>query len=249
MTTAIAEGRRLRLEVDGIEEPFLVDPLPARRGRALTDEFIRAAIGARTIAGSEAIFIESIGPLNYIRISGNYVDEFDTDGVYLRTWTPDGETVREDLVGTEGPIARPDGALDTDGAKFAKFAEREALPGEATIQGEAIRQEEGEQLALSAFYWQTVVGMEAVAAFLGENGGTAGSLKALALLQTRLGLSPTVTSRSRGMESLIAEGASSQTSDTPTSSGSVHLPVPPGDRPAKGSRSDPNQGRRRWGRR
>lgn len=208
MTTATTEGRRLRLAVEGIPEPFLVDPLPAKRGRFLTDEFIAAATMQRTVAQSEQIFIEAIGPANYSRIAGQYVHEFH-EGEYFATWAPDG------LVELPADYPRP---VAPEGLRY--------LASETDdFEGEAIRQEEAEALCLCAFYWQTVVGMEAVREFVDSGEGTAGSLKALGLLQTRLGLSTSASSRSRGMESLISGAGSEETPVTATSFGSVRLPA------------------------
>lgn len=215
MTTATTEGRRLVLRVDGIDEPFLVDPLPAKRGRALTELFARAS--RSKITGEElpemdleTIFIESLGPANYSRMTGLYVDEFDAEGDYVRTHTQFAAEVlpsHADMMGT------------------ARFIARERMAGEAELDGEPIRQEECESLALCAFYWQSVVGIEAVNAFIGAGEGLEGSLKALNLLSIRIGISPSTNSSSQVMESLIQEESSRGTNGTSNSSGSVRLPA------------------------
>jgi len=210
MTTATQQGRQLRLTVDGIDEPFLIDPLSAKRGKYLTERFIRASLGQMTQAEAEEIFIESLGASNYSRMSGYYVDEYHPGGRYAQTWTPEGAVIRDP--GDDETIT-------------AKFIAREAVGDEPELEGEPIRQEESEALALAAFYWQTVVGMEAVDAFLNEGGGTNGSLKALTLLQIRLGLSRQPLSSSPVMENLIQEASSKATPAIQNSSASVRLPA------------------------
>lgn len=201
----------------------MVDPLSARRGRMLTEEFLQAALGQRDIQQAEEIFIECFGPANYSRAAGSFVDEFNpATGEHVRTWGPDGEI--------DGPRAED---LEVPGLRFGV---REGDGPEV----DPIRQEEIEALALCAFYWQTVVGMEAVQAFIAEGEGTTGSLKALALLQTRLGLSTSVNSRSRGMESLIQrQDDSAATTGTGNSFATVRLPADrrPPRNPLKRARS------------
>lgn len=214
MTTATTEGRRLVLAVDGIDEPFLVDPVPARRGRYLTEQFVSAALQRLAPDETEAIFIESINPDNYSRMSGFIVDEFDNEGEYVRSWNPDGDYVRDNYAPQFPERTHP-----------VRYRAREAVAGELESDGEAIRQEECESLCLCAFYWQTVVGMEAVNAFIQGGEGQAGSLKAMSLLQIRLGFSNTPNSSSAVMASLIQQEASSVgTSDTRNSSALERLP-------------------------
>lgn len=241
MTKATQEGRELLLAVDGIESPFRVQPLTARRGKILTEAFIRASVGALTAAETEAIFIESMGPQNYSRATGLYIDEFDitggpeAGGPYVQTWSPDGAIFHEALKDTSSlDIQEMDLGVDGSGDPLvatrphvSKFKGREFVPsaGEAELDGEPIRQEEVEALALCAFYWQTVVGIEAVNAFIEGGEGTTGSLKALSLLQTRLGLSPSTTSRSSALENLIQSRAGSPNTAIPQAGGkSVRLP-------------------------
>jgi len=72
-----------------------------------------------------------------------------------------------------------------------------------------LSQAEGEELLIKAFMWQTIVGMDGLKAFDEGNGGTAGALKAIRLLQMRLGLLPSTTSRS------TASANQTQQADTP----------------------------------
>ncbi|MDJ0323167.1 hypothetical protein QMG61_05240 [Cryobacterium sp. PH31-AA6] len=72
---------------------------------------------------------------------------------------------------------------------------------------ERIREElslhEAESVLLPAFYWQTVLGLDGVNAYISGGEGLAGSKKALELLILTLGISPTQTAPSTALESLI----------------------------------------------
>jgi hypothetical protein len=213
MTTATRDGRRLRIEVDGLERPFLIDPIAAYRGRYLTDLFILGALGQLTGAQAEAIFIESLGPANYARAAGFYVEQYgdgeDDRGRYVCTWGPEGRLddapAREDL--------RPAEEGDETPSLFGlRYVARTPLPPELVNPDDTLRQEEVEELALLAFYWQTVAGMEAVEAFLAEEDGISGSVKAMTLLQSRLAISPSRTSRRSGSASRTQQGGSDGTS-------------------------------------
>ena len=214
MTKATTEGRQLVLTVEGIDTPFRVDPLPAKRGKYLTEQFILVSLGQGTIQAGESIFIESFGPANYSRMSGLYVDEFDRDGAYLQTWGPDG-THTIDWAEAKFP----------DGFTPGKFLARDEILDEEPLDGEPIREEEGQSLALCAFYWQSIVGMEAVKAFIEEGEGTTGSLKALGLLRIRLGASLQQSLSSMATENSTQQATSSKTSDTGNLSATVRLPA------------------------
>lgn len=174
----------LRLEVEGIGDAFVVAPLAAKRGKALTEAFIEAAIGNGSEIRTAQIFIEAFGPANYSRMSGSYVDEYDDAGAPLRTHGPNG------VEGDTMPPAQEPIAL---GVRFVERAGDD-------LGGEAIRQEEAEALCLAAFYWQTVVGIEGVQQFLDEGATATASLKILNLLLFRLGISPSPTSQSSALE-------------------------------------------------
>lgn len=66
-----------------------------------------------------------------------------------------------------------------------------------------LRTTEGESVLLPAFFWQTVLGMAGVNAYIDGGEGVAGGVKALWALVSRLGLSPTKTSPSSALENLI----------------------------------------------
>jgi len=234
MTTATTEGRSLVLTVEGLD-PFRVEPLAAKRGRRLTEMFVEAITERMLPVGAEAIFIECIGAMNYARFAGMYVDEYDPAGVYARTWDDEGSEIRESLAGSTAPPEYP------DGSGHVRFVAREALEGEPELDGDAIRQEEAESLTLCAFYWQTVVGMEAVRAFLDAGEGSHGSLKALALLQSRMGISRPPTSHSSASASQTQQGDSSDTSTRSGGGTSVRLPA---DRRSPLGMRRPSKGRR-----
>ncbi len=163
---ATPDGRNLRLHVaEGIDD-FIVLPLPARRGKALSEAFLRIAMSRfsnelnlepLTMAEMEATFVEAIGVDNYERAAGVLIDP--------DTFQPVAEL----------PEDHPDYRLTPD--------------------GEAIRQEELQQLFQAAFYWQSVVGMKGVQALLE---GEEGQGKALAQLLVMLGLSLSPTSPNSG---------------------------------------------------
>lgn len=222
MTTAIAEGRDLHLGVQGIERPFVVHPLPARRGKQLTDVFVQIAVQGPASVGADAamkesIFIEAFGPENYAR-AGSGIVELTLDGEILATWIPDAE---QDL--TSVPPVNPDPSIIF--RRGGDLSMREPRDDEPPAWGESIRHEEIEALALAAFYWQTVVGMEAVQAFLEAGEGQAGSLKALGLLLSRRGLSIRTNSSDSGSASSTQQAGSTGTTATAPRSAIEQLPA------------------------
>ena len=216
--TATERGRDLVLTVEGIADEFVVHPLPARRGRYLTEQFIRASLGQSSAQSSEALFVESLGPALYSLLAGLYVDEYDTAGEYVATHSPTAQIVAE---GLRGSVCTP-----TD----LRYGTRDPIEGEPELNPPALRQEEVEALALAAFYWQTVVGMEAVTRFVEAGGGQAGSLKALSLLQIRLGLSNPRGSLPTGTGSPTQQVDLGAMNDTENSFASV---PPPANRQAR----------------
>lgn len=62
---------------------------------------------------------------------------------------------------------------------------------------------EAEGVLLPAFYWQTILGIDGVNAFISGGEGLAGAKKALMLLIWTLGISPTVTAPSTALATLI----------------------------------------------
>lgn len=137
MITTTLSGRNLAIRVDGIEEPFLVPPLPGVKGQELTETFLRISAGQLAPGGMEQVLIDSVGEAVYARVKGE------------------------------------------------------------------LSLSEGESVLLPAFYWQTVLGINGVNAYIAGGEGMAGAKKALELLIWTLGISPTQTAPSTALESLI----------------------------------------------
>lgn len=78
-----------------------------------------------------------------------------------------------------------DGAV-RDGDRWVPVAESEQTNFNRI--GDELSQEEAEQILMPAFFWQTVLGVDGVNAYLGAGGGLAGTLKATGALSRRLGL-------------------------------------------------------------
>jgi hypothetical protein len=135
--TATTKGRDLVLQVDFIDEPFVITPLGGRAGQELTDRFLNIAAGKLPPLGMDAVLAGAVGPAIY-------------------------ERVREQLTLNEA-----------------------------------------ESVLLPAFYWQTVLGIDGVNAFISGGEGMAGAKKGLELLLLTLGISPTQTGPSGALETLI----------------------------------------------
>jgi hypothetical protein len=85
---------------------------------------------------------------------------------------------------------------------------------------------EGENVLLPAFYWQTVLGLDGVNAFISGGEGLAGAKKALELLILTLGISPSQTSPSTALETLIPKlGRTTPTTTPPTGKTVDKLPL------------------------
>ncbi|GGD33080.1 hypothetical protein GCM10010915_11820 [Microbacterium faecale] len=78
-----------------------------------------------------------------------------------------------------------------------------------------LRLGEAESILLPAFFWQTILGITGVNAYIEGGEGIAGGVKALWALVARLGVSPLQTSPSSALESLIRL-ASTPTTTSPT---------------------------------
>lgn len=88
-----------------------------------------------------------------------------------------------------------------------------------------LRLGEAESVLLPAFFWQTVVGIAGVRAFIEGGEGVAGGIKALWALVARLGISPSKTSHSSALDDLIRLAATPSTSSP--QSGKPRAPRPP----------------------
>lgn len=93
------------------------------------------------------------------------------------------------------------------------------LPADERVNGNRMGVElsliETEHVAQCAFFWQTVLGMAGVNAYIEAGGGVAGGSKALWALVVRLGISPSTTSPSSALESLISLASTPTTSTHP----------------------------------
>lgn len=72
---------------------------------------------------------------------------------------------------------------------------------------ELLTQPEGEELLLKAFMWQTIIGMDGIAAFDEAGGGVAGAVKSIRLLTARSGLLPSMTSPNSALGNQIQQAA------------------------------------------
>lgn len=132
-------GRDLQLAFDGVDDPFIIHPLPGNAGQQITRTYLKAAEGK----GGE-----------------NFPDalRMALDGARKNAITGDWERL-------------PD----------------EECPNWQRI-GNELSQSEGELIVMPAFFWQTILGMDGVAAYVEGGEGIAGTLKAQKALLTRLGL-------------------------------------------------------------
>lgn len=136
--TAEKVGRNLHLKFEGVEEPFIIKPLPGRAGIAITD--------------------------TYLAISG-------------------GENRAQDL--TQALQIAVDGAV-RDGDRWVPVPEDQQTNFNRI--GEELSQDEAESILMPAFFWQTILGMDGVKAYLEGGEGLSGTLKATGALSRRLGL-------------------------------------------------------------
>lgn len=166
MTTARQVARDLIITVEGVE-PFTVRPLPGRRGKELTDLFLRMATR------------QGMPP--------------ETTMEQVLAWSVNGVDENGDWI-TVGPNS-------------------ERLENTLTLH-------ESEDVYNAAFYWSTVLGIDGVNTYLAHGGGLTGSVKALEALALTLGISPSMTSPSSELESLIRQ-ASTPSTGTPNGSGTL----------------------------
>lgn len=83
--------------------------------------------------------------------------------------------------------------------------------------GKELSTAETEDVAMAAFFWQTILGLSGVNIYLEGGGGVAGHTKALTAMVQRLGLSPLLTSPSSALEDLIQLQANTPNTSTPQS--------------------------------
>ena len=136
--TAEKVGRNLHLKFEGVEEPFIIKPLPGRAGIAITD--------------------------TYLAITG-------------------GENRAQDL--TQALQIAVDGAV-RDGDRWVPVPEDQQTNFNRI--GDELSQDEAESILMPAFFWQTILGMDGVKAYLEGGEGLSGTLRATGALSRRLGL-------------------------------------------------------------
>jgi hypothetical protein len=163
--TAAQQGRDLHLQIEGVEAPFVIHPLPGRAGMQITETYLNGAIGG---------------------------------------------TSNEEI--TDALAIALDGAVKVDDI-WVPVAEKDRINGNRM--GDELSLTETEHVAQCAFFWQTVLGVAGVNAYIEDGGGVAGGSKALWALAMRLGLSPSRTSPSSALETLI-QLANTPTTSTPT---------------------------------
>lgn len=121
-----------------------------------------------------------------------------------------GETSNEEI--TDALAIAMDGAVK-DGDLWVPVPEEDRINSNRV--GDELSLTETEHIAQCAFFWQTVLGVTGVNAYIEDGGGIAGGSKALWALVMRLGLSPTKTSPSSALETLIQLQGSTPTTSTP----------------------------------
>lgn len=133
-------GRNLHLKMEGVEQPFVIKPLPGGAGIQITDVYLRTSSGkSRAEEWSEALVM-----------------------------AVDGAVFNEDT-GIWEPVP------DEDRTNFHRFDME-------------LSQAESEGIIMPAYFWQTVLGMDGVRAYLEGGEGLAGTLKAAGALTSRMGL-------------------------------------------------------------
>lgn len=138
MTTRIEKhGRNLHIWPEGIEQPFVIKPLPGRAGVQITETYLQSTgDGAANVLAALQIAVDG-GRQNAI----------------TGLWEP----LPED-----------------EQANYARI-------------GLELSQDEAESVIMPAFFWQTLLGMSGVKAYLEAGEGLAGTLKAVGALAQRLG--------------------------------------------------------------
>lgn len=136
--TADKVGRDLHLRLEGVDDPFVVHPLPGGAGVQITDTYLQSA------AGAPVAMIDAL--------------QMALDGARQNAITGRWEPLPEE-----------------EQANFARI-------------NTELSQSESEAILMPAFFWQTILGMDGVKAYVEGGGGIEGTLKATGALSTRLGL-------------------------------------------------------------
>jgi len=120
-----------------------------------------------------------------------------------------------------------------NGARYDAATERWTIPDDLPVSEQLereLRLAETESVAYCAFYWQTIVGIAGVNAFLEGGEGVAGQVKALWVMTARMGLS---TSRPSPLSALDTLTSMVSTPSTSSRAGGEKRGKQPRDRPAK----------------
>lgn len=131
-------GRDLHITVEGVDDPFVIRPLPGAAGLQITDTYLNTLVGSAMAA----------------------------------------ET-------TEALMMAVDGARRDDDGRWIPVPEDEQT-NYARI-GMELSQAEAETVLMPAFFWQTILGVDGVNAYIEGGEGIAGTLKASGALTARLG--------------------------------------------------------------
>lgn len=206
MITATPDGRRLRIHVEqdpediaagSVIDDFLVDPLPAKRGMYLSRQFVQVSLGT--------IPDVAVEPADPAAMESLLIESL-------------GAANYERLAGC---IVVPVDDEDHR-ARGVRFVEFEEHDGRVATDGEPLRQEEVRQVMLAAFYWQSVLGIEGVRAFLETPESSGG--KVLGLLLVALGVQLSRTSRGSASEPQTQQAVTPATNTPTGTSASVMLP-------------------------
>jgi hypothetical protein len=136
MTISVSKvGRDLHIHMEGVKEPFIIHPLPARAGIQVTDAYLNSTVNPQAL-------IEAL----QIAVDGGVKGD---DGVWVPL--PEEQQTNYNRIGDE------------------------------------LSQEEGNDVIMPAFFWQTVLGMDGVNEYIKAGEGLAGTLKATGALSARLG--------------------------------------------------------------
>lgn len=160
---AVEVGRDLHITVEGVDDVFVIRPLPASAGRQVTETYLQGSVFLADAKEVEAALLIAV-----------------------------------------------DGGQKTD----AGWVPLEHRPVQERMD-DTLRQTEAEQVAMAAFFWQTVLGIDGVNEYLDAGGGITGMGKAVWALTVRLGISPQGTSPDSVLASLMPEGSIPSTSIRP----------------------------------
>lgn len=206
MITATPDGRSLRIRVTDPENPaagsavddIIVDPLPAKRGVQLSRLYVTQALGTIPELGVETPTSEGL------------------ESVFIEAVGPDNYARIAGAI----VVATEEGSAVRDaGVRYLAYEEHD---GQVAPDGEPLRHEEIQNILQAAFFWQSVVGIDGVNAYLENSDLTSG--KALGLLLTALGIQLSRTSRSSESENQTPQAGTPGTSTPTGTSSSVVLP-------------------------